>query len=928
LAGTRQQTRLIALFEDFDRTLELIEISQGSAGVATIQHTEFMKGMETATKRLQTTFQELITSFANSEQIIFVINALNSGLGLLNTFVGRTIIVMAALAAVISSVVRAKGKLHFIMKAIVFVQQKQLLTSFANYGKALGLVTTKIKALRTAITGKIAGQKLSTAQTNKSALATFKEAKAELLAAKAKKVTKASTLKLAAAKKTATIATLGLTKAILFSPLVIMVAIAAAGFLIGKAFKALQSPTKKAAERFEGLQENIGKLNEKIRNLDSESRKLKKTLDEFKTLSNLRFLSPQEADRLQELELQLQLDLESNLTGDALIDVANRQLERVSKDLQAATLERQAEIGAFFRKNPLADFDELKTSDLLSDEAKENLDKVAVDYATSLIEGFDKMTPEVQEAIRRMVSADPARFINEAENTGRAETDTEISLGRRLVFRSAGSGAGGLVWEEGEKIAVRAGENAAEAYARALEEGLVSGSARGRFNVAFREQVETKAITDPVIAAGAEIAAAYSSIGTIGFASGAATIQESFNALTEGMNPDQIEAALETLSDAVPSIRGFVSLTTDQIARLGAAGGTGALREFNVFDRLAQDIFKDASGNFDEVAGGEFLDDILNRLISANPEQRAAVGTQMMSEIIAGLTNIPPSERARVMNAIQDLIIPDNMDSLLAGAFSAGDAFERAAGLMGSGGAIKKEDLDFLVERFPDSVGEILNGTADLNALQEQYNAGLLEEIENTRNALMLVLQTRIAAGDISELEKQQIGNAILQLDAAERNLTMQRETTDAIKERFDQERSSLQLQRQAIDEAKKLRDLEQKAEEASALSTQATRIGAVGTLEARFNQAQLQAQITQMNRDLEERIQIAKIEAQDRILADTQNKQLLEAQKDSISVMRTLTQVIQDATDSPQRRIPGLGAGGGGGEGGDPGNLPTLADQ
>ena len=192
----------------------------------------------------------------------------------------------------------------------------------------------------------------------------------------------------------------------------------------------------------------------------------------------------------------------------------------------------------------------------------------------------------------------------------------------------------------------------------------------------------------------------------------------------------------------------------------------------------------------------------------------------------------------------------------------------------------------------------------------------------------MLVLQTRIAAGDISELEKQQIGNSILQLDAAERNLRMQRETTDAIKERFDQERSSLQLQRQAIDEAKKLRDLEQKAEEASALSTQATRIGAVGTLEARFNQAQLQAQITQMNRDLEERIQIAKIEAQDRILADTQNKQLLEAQKDSISVMRTLTQVIQDATDSPQRRIPGLGAGGGGGEGGDPGNLPTLADQ
>jgi TP901 family phage tail tape measure protein len=101
LAGTRQQTRLIALFEDFDRTLELIELSQDSAGVAAIQHTEYMQGMEAATTRLKTSFQELITAFINSDQVIFIINSLNSTLEFLNTGAGRTIISMTAMIALL-----------------------------------------------------------------------------------------------------------------------------------------------------------------------------------------------------------------------------------------------------------------------------------------------------------------------------------------------------------------------------------------------------------------------------------------------------------------------------------------------------------------------------------------------------------------------------------------------------------------------------------------------------------------------------------------------------------------------------------------------------------------------------------------------------------------------------------------------------------
>jgi TP901 family phage tail tape measure protein len=54
LAGTRQQSRLIAIMQDFDRTLELVNISQESAGATNAQQVEYMKSLEAATVQLQT----------------------------------------------------------------------------------------------------------------------------------------------------------------------------------------------------------------------------------------------------------------------------------------------------------------------------------------------------------------------------------------------------------------------------------------------------------------------------------------------------------------------------------------------------------------------------------------------------------------------------------------------------------------------------------------------------------------------------------------------------------------------------------------------------------------------------------------------------------------------------------------------------------
>ena len=74
LAGTRQQSRLIAMMQDFDRTLELVDISANSYGATLAQHSEYMGGMEAATSRLSNSFESLISSIVDSETIIGIVN--------------------------------------------------------------------------------------------------------------------------------------------------------------------------------------------------------------------------------------------------------------------------------------------------------------------------------------------------------------------------------------------------------------------------------------------------------------------------------------------------------------------------------------------------------------------------------------------------------------------------------------------------------------------------------------------------------------------------------------------------------------------------------------------------------------------------------------------------------------------------------------
>ena len=74
LAGTRQQARLIAMMEDYERVTELQEISQRSAGATAAQAAVYMEGMEGALNRVQVAWEKVVMTFTDSEVIIDIVD--------------------------------------------------------------------------------------------------------------------------------------------------------------------------------------------------------------------------------------------------------------------------------------------------------------------------------------------------------------------------------------------------------------------------------------------------------------------------------------------------------------------------------------------------------------------------------------------------------------------------------------------------------------------------------------------------------------------------------------------------------------------------------------------------------------------------------------------------------------------------------------
>jgi TP901 family phage tail tape measure protein len=89
LAGSRQQPRLLAVYNDFARTKELIQISADATGELTFQHMAYMQGMEAAMINLKTAWEGFIITITSSEVIIQVIGLLTDTINGLSFVLGQ-----------------------------------------------------------------------------------------------------------------------------------------------------------------------------------------------------------------------------------------------------------------------------------------------------------------------------------------------------------------------------------------------------------------------------------------------------------------------------------------------------------------------------------------------------------------------------------------------------------------------------------------------------------------------------------------------------------------------------------------------------------------------------------------------------------------------------------------------------------------------
>lgn len=105
LAGTRQQSRLIAMMEDYERVTELQEISQRSAGATAAQAGTYLEGIEAAMNKIQVAWEKIVMTISDSEFIIGIFEWIGDSLNAIGDFLSTdfgiftTITVVAMWAA-------------------------------------------------------------------------------------------------------------------------------------------------------------------------------------------------------------------------------------------------------------------------------------------------------------------------------------------------------------------------------------------------------------------------------------------------------------------------------------------------------------------------------------------------------------------------------------------------------------------------------------------------------------------------------------------------------------------------------------------------------------------------------------------------------------------------------------------------------------
>lgn len=84
-AGSRQQSRFLAMMGDYDRTMELVEEANNSAGASQQQFEKTLDSMESKLAKLKNAWDEFVMGLANNEAIKFFVDILTVLLNVINS---------------------------------------------------------------------------------------------------------------------------------------------------------------------------------------------------------------------------------------------------------------------------------------------------------------------------------------------------------------------------------------------------------------------------------------------------------------------------------------------------------------------------------------------------------------------------------------------------------------------------------------------------------------------------------------------------------------------------------------------------------------------------------------------------------------------------------------------------------------------------
>jgi uncharacterized protein YukE len=88
-AGSRQQSRFIAMMQDYDRTLQLVDAAENAAGASTEQFNKTLESLETKLNQLKNAWTTFTTGIANSSVIKVAVDLVRGLLGAVNSLTGK-----------------------------------------------------------------------------------------------------------------------------------------------------------------------------------------------------------------------------------------------------------------------------------------------------------------------------------------------------------------------------------------------------------------------------------------------------------------------------------------------------------------------------------------------------------------------------------------------------------------------------------------------------------------------------------------------------------------------------------------------------------------------------------------------------------------------------------------------------------------------